>query len=227
MGLYQFAHAATYDGQNSLPEAARKQALDYRDQDLYDVPRLQGRARQAACPRRRTARSRRRASASRAPARSRPRKPLTEEDFIKAHPDLGLWQTAVKDPLTKDGGEAYFEMNVKGTLLPGGANGVQKFKAKIVSMTPEIKPQADRAGSGAAQRSRRHPGAVSSVAGQDGSRARNCNLKVSRKSYTKQPFMVVLRRRSKSDRRLDRQERRARPKSPAGRSKAKAKAKAQ
>ncbi len=29
LGLYQFAHAAAYDGQNSLPEAARKQALDY------------------------------------------------------------------------------------------------------------------------------------------------------------------------------------------------------
>ena len=29
LGLYQFARAASYDGQNSLPAAARKQALDY------------------------------------------------------------------------------------------------------------------------------------------------------------------------------------------------------
>jgi hypothetical protein len=40
-----------------------------------------------------------------------------------------------------DGGEAYFEMNVKNNLMPGGANGVQKFKGKIVSMTPETKPK--------------------------------------------------------------------------------------
>ena len=63
------------------------------------------------------------------------------EDFIKTHPELGLWQTAVKEPLLKDGGDAYFEMNMKGILLPGGANGVQKFRAKIVSMTPETKPK--------------------------------------------------------------------------------------
>ena len=29
LGLYQFARAAAYEGQNSLPAAARKQALDY------------------------------------------------------------------------------------------------------------------------------------------------------------------------------------------------------
>src|SRR6185503_9579072 len=62
-------------------------------------------------------------------------------EFIKAHPELGLWQTAIKAPLTKDDGDAYFEMNVKGALLRGGANGVQKFKAKIVSMTLPVKPK--------------------------------------------------------------------------------------
>jgi hypothetical protein len=32
-------------------------------------------------------------------------------------------------------------MNVKDSLLPGGANGVMKFKGKIVSMTPATKPK--------------------------------------------------------------------------------------
>lgn len=140
MGLYEFAHAASYDGQNSLPAAARKQALDYltKTYKTYHgseegLDKLLAQAKNSPFPP---------DGFSLESARDiAVKKAASEEDFIKAHPDLGLWQTAIKAPLTMDGGEAYFEMNVKGALLPGGASGVQKFKAKIVSMTPETKPK--------------------------------------------------------------------------------------
>jgi hypothetical protein len=41
-------------------------------------------------------------------------------------------------------GDSYFEQNMKGALLPGDpgkAKGFEKFKAKLVSMTPANKPK--------------------------------------------------------------------------------------
>src|SRR5262249_38616555 len=35
----------------------------------------------------------------------------------------------------------YFESSVKGAGLPGGANGVTKFKAKLVSTKPAVNPK--------------------------------------------------------------------------------------
>ena len=140
LGLYQFAHAASYDGQNSLPEAARKQALDYvtKTYTTYHgskdgLDKLLAQAKINPFPPDGFSIESARDIAVKNAA--------DQENFIKTHPDLRLWQAAVKEPLVKDGGEAYFESTVKGTLLPGGANGVQKFKAKIVSMTPETKPK--------------------------------------------------------------------------------------
>jgi hypothetical protein len=140
LGLYQYAHVATYDGQNSLPEAARKQALDYvtKTYTTYHgskegLDKLLTLAKGSPFPPE--------GFGIESAQQIAVKNAADQENFIKTHPDLGLWQTAIKDPLTKDGGDAYFEMNVKGALLPGGANGVQKFKGKIVSMTPETKPK--------------------------------------------------------------------------------------
>ena len=139
-GLYHFARAAAYDGQNSLPAAARKQALDYLTKtytafhgSAEGLDKLLATAKNSAFPPEGfSIVSIQEISAKQA---------ASQEEFIKTHPDLGLWQTAIKEPLTKDGGDAFFEMNMKGALLPGGANGVQKFKGKIISMTPETKPK--------------------------------------------------------------------------------------
>jgi hypothetical protein len=117
------------------------------------------------------------------------KKAADREEFIKAHPELGLWQTAIKAPLTKDDGDAYFEMNVKGALLPGGANGVQKFKAKIVSMTPPVKPKQivlaledPNVPDVTLELSQALPGKME--AGEE------LQFEGVAKSYTKQPFMV-------------------------------------
>jgi hypothetical protein len=139
-GLYQFARAANYDGPNSLPAAARKQALDYLTKTYMTyhgsnegLDKLLAVAKNSPFPPEGF-----RIESTRDIAA---KKAAAEEDFVKAHPDLGLWQTAIKEPLLKEGGEAYFETNMKGFLLPAGANGVQKFRGKIVSMTPETKPK--------------------------------------------------------------------------------------
>ena len=140
LGLYQFARAAAYDGQNSLPAAARKQAQDYltKTYTAYHgstdgLDKLLAQAKNNAFPPE--------GFSIESTQQIAAKKAAEQEDFVKTHPELGLWRTAIKDPLTKDGGDAYFEMSMKGALLPGGANGVQKFKAKIVSMTPETKPK--------------------------------------------------------------------------------------
>ena len=61
------------------------------------------------------------------------------EADAKAHPDLTLWKT-IKDALTGDTAENYFG-SMKDAMLPGGANGVQKFTAKVVSIEPALKPK--------------------------------------------------------------------------------------
>src|SRR6185503_10543993 len=118
------------------------------------------------------------------------KKAAAEEEFLKTHADLGLWQTAIKGPLTTGSGEAYFEMNVKGFLLPGGNNGVQKFKGKIVSMTPEVKPkqivlalEQPNVPDVTLELSEALPGNMQ--AGEE------LQFEGVAKSYTRQPFMVV------------------------------------
>jgi len=188
LGLYEFARAASYDGQNSLPAAARTQALTYltKTYTTYHgsnegLDKLLAMAKTNPFP----------------PAdfhiesaqQIAAKKAADREEFIKAHPELGLWQTAIKAPLTKDDGDAYFDMNVKGALLPGGANGVQKFKAKIVSMTPSVKPKQivlaledPNVPDVTLELSQALPGKME--AGEE------LQFEGVAKSYTKQPFMV-------------------------------------
>ena len=64
-----------------------------------------------------------------------------EEEFKKSNPMMALWLTAVKTPLIAADGNDYFEKNVKGSLLPGGAEGVSKFKGKLVDAVPAKNPK--------------------------------------------------------------------------------------
>ena len=63
-----------------------------------------------------------------------------QERMAKADPQLALWKT-IKDQLTSANGEQYFETSVKGAGLPGGANGVTKFKGKLISQKPALRPK--------------------------------------------------------------------------------------
>jgi len=43
--------------------------------------------------------------------------------------------------LTADAGQQYFDTSVKGAALPGGANGVTKFKGTLISQKPALNPK--------------------------------------------------------------------------------------
>lgn len=63
------------------------------------------------------------------------------EEAAKNDPVGALWKTirdALLEPTT---GPGYWENTVKGAGLPGGANGVNKFKGKLVSAKPELNPK--------------------------------------------------------------------------------------
>ncbi len=63
-----------------------------------------------------------------------------EQELAKQNPGRALWNS-IQAALKAADGQTYFEANMKGRLLPGGANGVTEFKGKIISMAPPLKPR--------------------------------------------------------------------------------------
>jgi hypothetical protein len=138
--LYQYARSAAYDGPGSLPAATRQQVHSYLAK-IY--PQYHGSADGM--------------DKLLATAKANPRMPAgfkilstadlarqaqeSDEQYKASHPMLYLWVRTLKAALTKPDGQAYFDMNVKGALLPGGVNGVMEFTGKLISMKPEIRPK--------------------------------------------------------------------------------------
>ncbi len=67
-------------------------------------------------------------------------KAKAEEEAAKANPMLAMWKT-IKTGLTGDNPDQFFESTVKDAALPGGANGVTKFKGKLIAAKPEVRPK--------------------------------------------------------------------------------------
>ncbi len=67
-------------------------------------------------------------------------KAKNEAEFVKKNPALALWMN-LKQALTAADGEQYFNTNMKGAEVPGGANGVRTFKGKLVSTKPALRPK--------------------------------------------------------------------------------------
>jgi len=63
-----------------------------------------------------------------------------EEALKKADPQLALW-LSLKKVLTGEGGQQYFDGNMKGSLVPGGAEGVQTFRGTLLAAKPAAKPK--------------------------------------------------------------------------------------
>jgi hypothetical protein len=139
--LYHFARAAAYTGPGALSAAAQKQALDYitktyvayhgSNQGLQEL--LTMAKANAFPPEGFTIMSKNQIAVAAA---------QQQAAADAANPIFAYWRDAVKSPLLMQGDE-YFA-NMKGALLPGEygkSKGVEKFKAKIVSMTPENKPK--------------------------------------------------------------------------------------
>jgi hypothetical protein len=139
VALYHFARAAAYDGPGSLPGADRKQVQAYLgevyakyhgSEDGLDA--VIASAKMNALP---PAAFRIQSSAEVAEAKRK-----TEEEAARANPMLALWRS-LKTVLLSDGGPAYFENGMKDAALPGGVNGVERFRGKLVSMTPAVRPK--------------------------------------------------------------------------------------
>ena len=134
--LYHFARAAYFEGQGALVPQGRHEVGKYLEKvytnfhgDRSGLDELLARAKVNAIP----PDDFKIESSYEIAARK-------EEEFKKTNPMLALWMS-VKKELTGPNGEAYFESNVKGAGLPGGAEGIQKFKGKLISHKPPRNPK--------------------------------------------------------------------------------------
>lgn len=131
-GLFEFARAATFSGQGSLPKAVRDGAEQFlekaykgyhgSDDGLDNLKKL---AANSALP----PDDLKIASVTQIAANQQ----AQEQEFLTAHPDIKLWRL-VRDALKADGGDAYFTANVKDALIPPQEGDFKQFKAKVVSM---------------------------------------------------------------------------------------------
>ena len=136
--LFQFARAASLDpGQGGLPAAAR-QPFDtyfvnafnrYHGQDPTELAKLRDLAKANAFP-----------PADWTLPDVTTMKSLKEAEFQKNNPALALWMN-LKTALTAPDGQQYFDTNMKGAEVPGGAGGAQTFKAKLISSKPALHPK--------------------------------------------------------------------------------------
>lgn len=136
--LYQFARAASLEpSQGGFPADARKTIetyfvnayTKYHGQDEEGLKQLREMAKSQPFP----------------PADFKLKdvnelKAENEEKFRKENPALSMWMT-LKQELTGADGETYFNEKMKGADVPGGAGGIDKFKGKLISMKPAIKPK--------------------------------------------------------------------------------------
>jgi len=137
--LYSYARAAAYDGPGSLPAAGRQQVETFlkRAYTTYHgsatgLDQLEAQAKTNALP----------AGEIKIDSVVDIAKAKAEEEAKAAAADpMGALWKSLRDQLTGDNGQSYFESGMKDADLPGGAGGVKMFKGKIISMTPETKPK--------------------------------------------------------------------------------------
>jgi hypothetical protein len=134
--VFHFARSAVYDGPGALPEPTRKQMEQYLVKvysqlhgDQTGLDELRTVAKTNALP---PEGFKIKTSAELASEK--------EEEFKKTNPMLALWMS-VKKELAGANGASYFESNVKGAALPGGAHGVDKFRGKLISTKPAVNPK--------------------------------------------------------------------------------------
>ncbi len=136
--LFHFARAASLDqSQGGLPAAGR-QAIEtyfvnaynrYHGQDAAELSKLRELAKSQPFP-----------PAGFTIKDVNTLKAENEEKFKKENPGLALWLT-LKGALTAPDGQSYFDSNMKGAEVPGGAGGVQTLKGKLIEAKPTLHPK--------------------------------------------------------------------------------------
>jgi hypothetical protein len=141
VALFYYARAAGYDGEGALPAANRTQLQGFlkRAYTTYHgsdegLDKLIAMAKANPSPEGLKIDSVVEIAQAKADA---------EAKENAANPVMAMWKT-IKTGLTGDNPDAFFESSVKGAGLPGKspAGGEEmKFKGKLVSMTPQIRPK--------------------------------------------------------------------------------------
>ncbi len=134
--MYQYARAATYDGPGALDAATRKQvdAFLTKAYNTYHGSAQGLTELKAAAKASPTGNFAIKSTVDLAKEEEERRKKAAAEN-----PMLAFW-TEIKEGLTGDGSDTYWAA-MKDAGLPGGHNGVNKFRAKIISLTPENNPK--------------------------------------------------------------------------------------
>jgi len=135
-GLYHLVRAAYHEGEGALPQAARTQLQSFVEKNyvnyhgskegLTDIVEL---ARKSAM----------------APEGFKIKSSAEianeeQQKFKESNPMLFLW-LGIKKELAGPNGASYFESTIKGAALPGGAEGVQRLKGKVISQKPAARPK--------------------------------------------------------------------------------------
>ncbi len=135
--LFEYARAASYDGQGALPASARQQILAYYNKVYAQFHGGADGADQVISQ----------AKTSALPPDGFDIKGLGDieaakakalNDRMAADPAFKLWY-AIETSL-KDQGDTFFSENVKDAEIPGGAEGVKDFTGTVISIDPADRP---------------------------------------------------------------------------------------
>ena len=138
-GLFEYARAGQYTGPGpALPEATRKQLLDYFDKEYKNYHGSADGADQILSQSKTSALPPAGLSVSNAAADAQKQADAMNQR-IASDPSFKTWY-AVKQTLTSDTGEQFFTSNVKGVEVPGGAEGVRNFNGTVISIDPPDRP---------------------------------------------------------------------------------------
>jgi hypothetical protein len=134
--LYHFARAGSYDGPGSLDAARRGQVMSYLEKvytsfhgNKEGFAEMVASAKNNAIP----PEGFKIESAGELAIKNK-------EAFKKSNPMLAMWME-IKEALLAANGAEYFQNSVKGAGLPGGHQGVTKFKGRLVAHRPAANPK--------------------------------------------------------------------------------------
>ena len=143
--LFQYARAAQYTGPGpALPMATRSQLMDFFTTAYKEfhggidgMDQVLAQAKTSALPP---------ANFSIGSAADAANKDAEElKRRIASDPAFGLWYT-IRQNLTGDQGDTFFDKTVKDALIPGGANGVRTFSGTVISVESPDRPAKVLAG---------------------------------------------------------------------------------
>lgn len=130
-GLYEIAHAITYNGPGALDAAMRGKAETFLNNayqgyhgDQSGLNELKELAAKTALPPE--------GFSIKSVEQIASEQQTAQSDFDHQHPDVALWRL-LRTTLQGDSGPTYFEQNMKGAQIPPQNGEFKVFKAKVVS----------------------------------------------------------------------------------------------